>query len=111
MSRPEPPCFLWLLKTLINAGLELELADPHSHAAVHGTVVMKTNNYFQLHALPGVWDARIKPQSRGSAIYPFDDAAPVILGLLQGRSRGRWNCVAKRSVAGTAGFRRCWLGG
>lgn len=60
-------------------GLEFEIATPSNHSQ-KDTLVMANLGYFQLKALPGVWNLGLR-QGRSSAIYSIENIG----------TKGKWN--------------------
>lgn len=65
-------------------GLEFEIATPSNHSH-KDTLVMANLGYFQLKALPGVWNLGLR-EGRSSAIYSIEDIG----------TKGKWNWDASK---------------
>ncbi|CAO0792615.1 unnamed protein product [Mucor circinelloides] len=65
-------------------GLEFEIATPSNHSR-KDTLVMANLGYFQLKALPGVWNLGLR-EGRSSAIYSIEDIG----------TEGKWNWDASK---------------
>ncbi|KAL9537626.1 hypothetical protein MBANPS3_011610 [Mucor bainieri] len=65
-------------------GLEFEIATPSNHSH-RDTLVMANLGYFQLKALPGVWNLGLR-EGRSSAIYSIEDIG----------TEGKWNWDASK---------------
>lgn len=65
-------------------GLEFEIATPSNHSH-RDTLVMANLGYFQLKALPGVWNLGLR-EGRSSAIYSIEDIG----------TQGKWNWDVSR---------------
>ncbi|KAI8639247.1 UDP-glucose:glycoprotein glucosyltransferase-domain-containing protein [Parasitella parasitica] len=65
-------------------GLEFEIATPSNHSR-KDTLVMANLGYFQLKALPGIWNLGLR-DGRSSAIYSIEDIG----------DKGKWNWDATK---------------
>lgn len=65
-------------------GLEFEIATPSNHSH-KDTLVMANLGYFQLKALPGVWNLGLR-EGRSSTIYSIEDIG----------TKGKWNWDASK---------------